>query len=43
MKDSLKDTFSLDGKKAYGLYYPENPFPLPGIKDWLLKYVSTIR
>ena len=42
MKDSLKDTFSLDGKKAYGLYYPENPFPLPGMKHWLLKYVSTI-
>ena len=32
MKDSLKNTFPLDGKKGYGLYQPENPFPLPGIK-----------
>ena len=38
MKDSekKKNTFPLDGKKAYGLYLPENPFPLPGMK-YLLK------
>ena len=35
MKDSLKNTFTLDGKKAYRLYYPENPFPLPGMKHYL--------
>ena len=33
MKDLLKkNTFPLDGKKAYGLYLPENPIPLPGMK-----------
>ena len=35
MKDSLKNTCPLDGKKAYGLYLPENPFPLPGMKHSL--------
>ena len=30
MKDSLKKIpFPLYGKKTYGLYLPENPFPLP--------------
>ena len=37
MKDSLINTFPIDGKKAYGLYQPENPFPLPGMKH-SLKY-----
>ena len=35
MKDSLKNTFPLDGKKAYGLHEPNNPFPLPGMKHSL--------
>ena len=32
MKDSLKNTFPLDGKKVYGVYKPEDPLPLTGIK-----------
>ena len=32
MKDSLKNTFPLDGKKAYGLYFPENQFLLVRMK-----------
>ena len=28
MKDSLKNTLPLDGKKPYGLYWSGNPFPL---------------
>ena len=35
MKDLWKNTFPLDGKKAYGLYYPENLFPLPGMNHSL--------
>ena len=35
MKDLLKNTFPLYGKTAYGLYKPENPFPLPGMKHSL--------
>ena len=35
MKDLLKNMFPLDGNKAYGLYYPENLFSLPGIKHSL--------
>ena len=35
MKDLLKNTFPLYGKKAYGLYKPENSFPLPGMKHSL--------
>ena len=35
MKNSLKNMFLLDGKKDYGLYYPENPFSLPGMKHSL--------
>ena len=35
MKDLLKNTFPLYGKKAYGLYKPENPFPLTGMKHSL--------
>ena len=35
MKDSLKKYVSLDGKKAHGLYYPENSFSLPGITHLL--------
>ena len=30
-----KNKFSPDGKKAYGLYLPENPFRLPGMKHSL--------
>ena len=26
MKDSLKNTFPIDGRKVYNLYEPENPF-----------------
>ena len=37
MKDSLKNTFPMDGKKAYGLYEPENIFPLPRMQ-YLLKH-----
>ena len=40
MRDLLKNTFALDGKKAYGLYLPENPFPLPGMKHSLIKTFS---
>ena len=36
MKDSLKNTFSLDEKKAYSFYQPENPFPPPGMKRSLI-------
>ena len=35
MKDMLKNTTPLDGKKVYGLYLPENPFPLPRMKHLL--------
>ena len=35
MKNSLKNSFPLNGKKAYGLDYSENPFPLPGMKHSL--------
>ena len=35
MKDSLKNTFPLDGKKSYGLYWPENAFPLLGMRHSL--------
>ena len=45
MKNSLKNTFPLDGKRAYGLYKPENPFPLPGmeysLKNTFPIYVKT--
>ena len=32
MKDLLKNTFPLDGKKSYGFHQPEYLFPLPGMK-----------
>ena len=35
MKDSLKNTFPLDGKKAYGLYHPEVLFALHGMEHSL--------
>ena len=35
MKDSLKRYVSTRRKRAYGLYLPENPFPLPGMKHSL--------
>ena len=41
MKDSLKNTFPIDGKKAYGLYEPEIIFPLPRMED-LLKNTSAL-
>ena len=40
MKDSIKNTFPLDGKKAYRLYWPENPCPLPGMKHSLKNMFS---
>ena len=39
--DSLKNTFPLDEKKAYGLYLPENPFTQN--EAFVDKYVSTSR
>ena len=35
MKDSLKKYISTRRKKSYGLYLPENPFPLLGMKHSL--------
>ena len=35
MKDSLKKFISTRQKKSYGLYLPENPFPLLGMKHSL--------
>ena len=41
MKDSLKNTFPIDGKKAYGLYEAEIIFPLPRMQ-YLLKNTSAL-